>query len=359
MQCKPLGHIQAEDKFIMVASLLADFRRGGWQSARCFSGRLPSSPTAIRPLVFGTIAIVPYGNTARFGLNRKTEKIQEIGAKRIVETGAFLYNSKQKRGLTVSVYQAIVLGLVQGIGEFLPISSSGHLVLMPWLFHWETPGLDYDVALHMGTLLAVVLYFRRDWFRLFRAALGRGRPDDRRLFCFLVVASLPAAAAGFLLQDILEESLRSPLITAFNLIFFGVLLYAADRRRQWRTLDNMTLSDALVIGCAQAVALMPGVSRSGITMTAARCFSFSRRDAARFSFLLSTPVIFGAGLFQLRDLSPAALTLPFWLGLAVAALVGLLAIAFLLRFIQRADFKLFVVYRILLGLVIAVLFFRQ
>ncbi|MDR1603426.1 MAG: undecaprenyl-diphosphate phosphatase [Gracilibacteraceae bacterium] len=259
----------------------------------------------------------------------------------------------------MSVYQAIVLGLVQGIGEFLPISSSGHLVLMPWLFHWETPGLDYDVALHMGTLLAVVLYFRRDWFRLFRAALGRGRPDDRRLFCFLVVASLPAAAAGFLLQDILEESLRSPLITAFNLIFFGVLLYAADRRRQWRTLDNMTLSDALVIGCAQAVALMPGVSRSGITMTAARCFSFSRRDAARFSFLLSTPVIFGAGLFQLRDLSPAALTLPFWLGLAVAALVGLLAIAFLLRFIQRADFKLFVVYRILLGLVIAVLFFRQ
>jgi undecaprenyl-diphosphatase len=259
----------------------------------------------------------------------------------------------------VTVYQAIVLGLVQGIGEFLPVSSSGHLVLMPWLFHWATLGLDYDVALHMGTLLAVLIYFRRDWFRLFRAVLSRGDADERRLFWFLAVACLPAAVAGFFLQDVIENTLRSPLITAFNLIFFGILLYAADRRRQWRKLENMTLSDAIFIGCAQAVALIPGVSRSGITMTAARCFSFSRRDAARFSFLLSTPVILGAGLFQLRGLSFDAMDAPFWVGLAVAALVGLLAIAFLMRFVQRSSFKLFVCYRIVLGLVILALFFRQ
>ncbi|MDR1322268.1 MAG: undecaprenyl-diphosphate phosphatase [Gracilibacteraceae bacterium] len=259
----------------------------------------------------------------------------------------------------MTVYQAIVLGVVQGIGEFLPVSSSGHLVLLPWLFRWDTPGLDYDVALHMGTLFAVVVYFRRDWFRLFRAVLRRGDDDNRRLFWFLAVASLPAAAAGFFLQDLIENALRSPLIVAFNLIFFGILLYAADRRHQWRELDNMTLSDALLIGCAQAAALMPGVSRSGVTMTVARGLSFSRGEAARFSFLLSTPVIFGAGLFQLRDLSLDSLNAPFWAGLAVSAFVGFLAIAFLLRFLQRASFKLFVGYRIALGIVVAVLYFSQ
>jgi undecaprenyl-diphosphatase len=211
----------------------------------------------------------------------------------------------------------------------------------------------------MGTLLAVAVYFRRDWLKLFRAALFRGDSDNRRLFWFIAAASLPAAAAGFLLQDILENTLRSPLIVAFNLIFFGVLLYAADRWRQLRELDNMTLADALLIGCAQAFALMPGVSRSGITMTAARWFSFSRPEAARFSFLLSTPVIFGAGLFQLRGISLSALDAPFWAGLAAAALVGLLAIAFLMRFLQRASFKFFVAYRIILGLAIAVFYFSR
>lgn len=256
----------------------------------------------------------------------------------------------------MSNLQAIIMGIIQGIGEFLPISSSGHLVLAPWLFDWEVPGLTFDVALHMGTLAAVLLYFWKDWVDLLKAAItGRNR-EKRKLFWFIVVGSVPAAVVGLSLKDILETVFRSPLVVGIMLIVFAVLLYLADRRKQIRRLDSMTLGDALLIGSAQALALIPGVSRAGITMTAARWFSFTREEAARFSFLLSTPVIFGAGVFELSKANPSDINFPFILGVAVSAIVGILSISLLLKFLRTFSFKVFVVYRIILGTIIIVLY---
>lgn len=256
----------------------------------------------------------------------------------------------------MSIWQAVMMGVIQGLGEFLPISSSGHLVLAPWLFDWEVPGLTFDIALHMGTLLAVVLYFWKDWFCLFTAALTGRDQDNRRLFWFLVAASLPAAIVGFLFSDIIENVLRSPLIVGVMLIVFGVFLYLSDRTRQIRKLDSLTLRDALLIGMAQAIALIPGVSRSGVTMTAARMFSYTREEAARFSFLLSTPVIFGAGVMEIANINPGDINLPFVMGVLASGIVGLLSISFLMKFLKKASFKIFVGYRILLGIVIILLY---
>jgi len=254
----------------------------------------------------------------------------------------------------VSILQAVLMGIIQGLGEFLPISSSGHLVLAPWLFDWEVPGLTFDIALHMGTLVAVLLYFWKDWVSLFKAALFGGDQDNRKIFWFLVFASLPAAIVGILFEDIIENALRSPLIVGVMLIAFGILLNYADKNRQVKKLDSMTLSDALFIGAAQAIALVPGVSRSGVTITAARLFSYTREEAARFSFLLSTPVIFGAGVLKMTHLNPSEISLPFIMGVLASAIVGLLCISFLLQFIKRSSFKIFVVYRIILGTVIII-----
>lgn len=256
----------------------------------------------------------------------------------------------------MTIWQAVMMGIIQGLGEFLPISSSGHLVLAPWLFDWQVPGLTFDIALHLGTLFAVVLYFWKDWFILFRAALTGKDKENRRIFWFLVLASLPAAVVGILFNDIIENTLRSPLIVAVMLIVFGVFLYYSDRMRQIRRLDSMTLRDALLIGMAQAVALIPGVSRSGITMTAARLFSYTREEAARFSFLLSTPVIFGAGVLKISNLNLSEINLPFVSGVVVSAITGLLCISFLMAFLKKCSFKIFVGYRILLGLSIILLY---
>lgn len=256
----------------------------------------------------------------------------------------------------MSIFQAIMMGVIQGIGEFLPISSSGHLVLAPWLFDWDVPGLTFDVALHMGTLAAVLLYFWKDWMELFKAAItGRNR-EKRKLFWYLVLASIPAAVIGLSLKDILETVFRSPLVVGVMLIVFAILLYVADRRKQIRSLDSMNVGDAILIGSAQALALIPGVSRAGITMTAARWFSFTREEAARFSFLLSTPVILGAGVLELSGINPAEINLPFIIGVVVSAIVGILSISLLLKFLRTFSFKVFVVYRILLGTLIIILY---
>lgn len=256
----------------------------------------------------------------------------------------------------MTIWQAIIMGIIQGLGEFLPISSSGHLVLAPWLFKWEVPGLTFDVALHMGTLLAVLLYFWRDWLNLFKAAFAGKDFNNRRIFWFLVIGSIPAAIAGLLLEDIIENTLRSPLIIGFMLILFGIFLYYSDKNLQARKLDSMTWQDALLIGIAQAIALIPGVSRSGVTMTAARLFSYTREEAARFSFLLSTPVIFGAGVLKMTQINPTEINLPFMTGILASCLVGLFSIAFLLKFLRNYGFKLFVGYRIFLGLLIIFLY---
>ena len=255
----------------------------------------------------------------------------------------------------MTVFQALILGIVQGLGEFLPISSSAHLVLIPWLFHWQDPGLTFDVALHMGTLLAVVLYFWKDWVNLIAAALRPRASDEKRMFWYLVIATIPGGIFGILLESKAETTFRDPRLIAIMMIVMGILLYLADRKRQVRTMDTMTFADAVWIGLSQALAIIPGVSRSGSTMTTARFLDMKREDAARFSFLLSTPIILGAGVMKLRHLSLAAFTLPFGVAVITSFIVGLLSISFLLRYLKSSNFGLFVGYRFLIGIIVIVL----
>ncbi|TEB09767.1 undecaprenyl-diphosphatase UppP [Pelotomaculum propionicicum] len=254
----------------------------------------------------------------------------------------------------MTVFQALVLGVVQGLGEFLPISSSAHLVLAPWAFGWQDPGLSFDVALHMGTLLAVVAFFWRDWLELFSEAIIRRSGTKRAsLFWYLVAATIPGALAGYLLEDQAETTFRNPLLIAVMLIAMGVILYLVDRRAAKRKgLMEMSLADSLLIGLSQAFAIIPGVSRSGVTMTAGRSLGFTRETAARFSFLLSTPIIFGAGVMKLKDISAGDFTLPFIIGIVSSAVVGFLSIGFLLRYLTERSFTMFVWYRFALGLAI-------
>lgn len=246
---------------------------------------------------------------------------------------------------------AVTLGIVQGLGEFLPISSSAHLILTPWFLGWPDPGLTFDVALHLGTLIAVVVYFWRDLLKLALAA-PRPRTPDGRLAWLLLLGAIPGGIAGVLLDDLAEQAFRSPALIAFTLSAMGLALYLADRAGgSERQLRDIGLADALIIGVAQALAIVPGVSRSGITIAVARWRGVERAAAARFSFLLGTPLIAGAALFKLRHLlaTPEVFSGPFLAGIAVAALVGGLSIAFVLRYLQRAGLGVFVIYRLLLA----------
>jgi len=260
----------------------------------------------------------------------------------------------------LEILHAVVLGLVQGLGEFLPISSSAHLVLVPWLFGWRDPGLAFDVALHVGTLFAVVAYFWRDWLVLLHHGLTARGTREAVLFWYLVAATVPGALAGWLLEDYAETVFRAPMLVGTMLIVLGVVLYSADHLgRRLRQLGDITLGQALLIGVAQAFAIIPGVSRSGATITAARLLGIEREAATRFSFLLSTPIIFGAGVMQLKDITLADLNLPFVVGVAVSAATGFLAIGFLLRYVTTRNFNIFVWYRLALGLsVLAVVVYR-
>jgi undecaprenyl-diphosphatase len=252
----------------------------------------------------------------------------------------------------VTVFHALVLGIVQGLGEFLPISSSAHLVLIPWLFGWEDPGLTFDVALHMGTLLAVVLYFWKDWLKLIKGALQRKASDEKRIFWYLVIATIPGGLFGLALEKKAETTFRYPLLIGIMMIVMGILLYLADRKRQIRKIDTMTMADAIWIGLSQALAIIPGVSRSGSTMTTARFLDIKREDAARFSFLMSTPIILGAGVLKLRHLTMASINLPFSVGVISSFIVGILSISFLLQYLKTSNFGLFVGYRFLIGVVV-------
>jgi undecaprenyl-diphosphatase len=262
----------------------------------------------------------------------------------------------------MTVFQAFILGVVQGLSEFLPISSSAHLALTPWALGWQDPGLAFDVALHVGTLVAVAWYFRRDWAALFVAGwrIVRHRsvsaPDEWRVV-FLVLATIPAAIAGFTVQDLAETSFRSPRLIAVNLMIMGVLLWLGDRfARRDRALPGMRVRDAVLVGIAQALALVPGVSRSGATITGARLLGFDRQSAAVFSFLMSFPVTFAAAVLK----APEAVQggepfLPILVGVAAAAVSSWLAIAVLLRFVVKHSFGVFALYRIILGVVVLAL----
>lgn len=259
----------------------------------------------------------------------------------------------------MTVFQAIVLGVVQGITEFLPISSSAHLYLVPWLLGWPDQGLTMTVALHMGTLFAVVLVFWRDLLNLAAAGLRDGlRTPEGRLGWGVVAGTIPAAVAGLLLEDLVSTTFRSPLVMAFNLAVIGAALWAVDRASVRRKAAAQTgFWDAVYMGVAQAVAIIPGVSRSGITMTAGLIRGLERPAAARISFLLSFPIILGSGVVQLRHMTATAMSVPFWAGVIASALVGFLVIRFLLDYLGRGTFAVFALYRVALAVVVLLSFF--
>lgn len=248
--------------------------------------------------------------------------------------------------------QATLLGAVQGLGEFLPISSSGHLIVVPWLLGWGDHGLAFDVALHLGTLLAVVAAFASDWRRLLGSGLrclARGRPfeeRDARLLWRIALASMPGALAGLLLDRWAETQLRAPLLVAFNMALLGLVLLLADRRSGSESGVEVGTAHAALIGLAQAAAIVPGVSRSGATISAALFLGHPREEAARFSFLLATPITFGAALVKVPALLSAGGGGPALLwGMATAALSGFVAIRLLLLFVRVRDYRPFVYYR--------------
>lgn len=271
----------------------------------------------------------------------------------------------------MDIFQSIFLGVLQGLGEFLPISSTAHLILAPYFFSWPDPGLSFDVALHIGTLVAVAAFFWKDWISIFSLAFKNESKVHKVLkvykedypknsLLFLVVASIPGAIFGFLLDDYAESAFRHPLIIAFTLSVVGLILYSVDKySAHKKDIKNMSLKDSIIIGLSQAVAIIPGVSRSGATMTAALALGFSREQAARFSFLLSTPIIFGAALVKVPELFKVGITMPIVLGILAAAISGYLAIKYMLRFIQKVGYAPFFWYRLVLAFVIIAAYFAK
>lgn len=281
------------------------------------------------------------------------------------------------------IYQAVVLAIIQGLAEFIPVSSSGHLIIVRRLLGWNelSPSheLTFDVALHFGTLLSVLFYFRRTWFQIVRAAFGgkivrfseagdsdvslspEERHEERLLLWFMAIATIPGAIAGKLLESSAEDYFREHIfLIAGALIVVGLLMWLGEKvSHNDKPLTRISLIDTLIVGCAQAAALMPGVSRSGATITAGLFRNMTREAAVRFSFLLSTPIIAGAALLKAHELHkeglPAGMHTPFIVGILVSTIVGYGAIAWLIRFLQSHSLKIFVVYRVVFGIIVIAL----
>jgi len=269
------------------------------------------------------------------------------------------------------LFEAILLGIVQGFTEFLPVSSSAHLILIPWMFGWQgtlVDSLNFDVALHAGTLVAILAYFWLDWLDLFRkffTGLGDGtwKTGEGKFVWFIVLATIPAGILGLKFEHIVEQYFRNPKLIVISLVVISVLMWAVDRfSAKTANMERMTLGHALFIGCAQALALMPGVSRSGITISAGMALKLKREAAAKFSFMLSAPIIAGAGLKSLWDLfhqfkagtlASSELML-FPIGVLFAAVTGFFCIQYLLRYLQKNSTRVFVYYRWGLAILIVV-----
>lgn len=263
------------------------------------------------------------------------------------------------------MFHAFVLGLVQGLGEFLPISSSAHLIITPWLFGWEDPGLGFDLALHWGTLFAVILYFRSDVWNIAKGFFHSLMPSTRdlknniyqKLSWLIIIASIPGAIIGKLLEEQAESVLRSPLLIVFTMSGMGVVLFLADKLgAKLKNLDKITPLHALLVGVSQALAIIPGVSRSGSTITTGLALGFKRADAARFSFLMSIPIIFGAGLLKIKDFGTGVSTPELMVGFVTAAISGFLAIKYMLKYLANRDYKIFVWYRLAFAAVILIVY---
>lgn len=263
----------------------------------------------------------------------------------------------------MQVYQAIILGIIQGLTEFLPISSSAHLNLFPFLLKWQQIPETFDVALHIGTLLAIIIFFFNDWVKIivggYKQVVKKERTVDGKIFWYLVLATIPAGILSLILsklsEKIFEKSLNTEMIViAITLIVMGIILYVVDKKAKSKTkLNNMTLKQALIIGMSQSLAAaFPGVSRSGITITVARALGLDRESSAKFSFLLAAPITAAAIVVNIGSF--AFTSISFWIGILASFIVGMIVIKFLLEFLKKGSFKAFAIYRILIGIFVII-----
>lgn len=261
----------------------------------------------------------------------------------------------------MTIFRAIILGIIQGIAEFLPISSSAHLIIFPYLFGWEESGLAFDVALHFGTMMAVLLIFFKDWWNLFVGAIKdvkeKKKTTNGKMFWYLIIATIPAALAGVLLDNVIEDVIRNKVwIIALALAIMGLLIYVGDKwaskhYKKETEFEDITLKQALIVGISQAFAVIPGFSRSGTTILAGRLQGISKEAITKFTFLLSVPVICGATILKVGDL---ALTKEVIVGIITSFATGIIAIKFLLRYIKKHDFSIFAFYRVILAIIVLV-----
>lgn len=265
----------------------------------------------------------------------------------------------------MTILHAIILGVVQGLTEFLPISSSGHLNVFPWIFKWEMLSEGMDVALHIGTLLALVIFFFKDWIKLLKAgykkAVKKEESNDGKIFWYLVAATIPAGILSLILDKISDAIIGDDLnfqmvIIALALIVMGILLYIADKKSKSTTnYENISLKQSILIGASQAIAAaFPGVSRSGITMTTARFLKVDRESAAKFSFMLAMPITLAAVVF---DLTSFTFDVALILGILASFITGIIVIKFLMDYLKKGSFKIFAIYRIIFGVIILALYF--
>lgn len=249
----------------------------------------------------------------------------------------------------MTVIQAIILGIVQGLTELLPISSSAHLFIIPWILKWNIPD-SFDIALHFGTLLAIGIFFFKDWIELikggYKLVVKKEKSTEGRMFWYIVIATIPGGAIGFLLDHFAEYLLTKPLIIGIALIIMGIILYIADKNCKSNVkYDQMSFKQTFLIGLSQALAFIPGVSRSGVTMTTGRLMGVSREATAKYSFMLSAPIVLGATLYKLKDFA-SSFNLAFILGVITSFLVGIIVIKFLLEYLKKGSFKGFAIYRV-------------
>lgn len=260
----------------------------------------------------------------------------------------------------MSIIKSIILGIVQGIGEFLPISSSAHLILVPYLFGWDESSMAFDVALHFGTLLAVLVIFFKDWWDLFIGAIHdfqtKKTTTNGKMFWYLIVATVPGALAGLLLEGVIEDVFRNQVwLIALFLAIMGILIYLGDKwatkhyQKKEVSFDKITMKQAFLVGCSQAFAVFPGFSRSGTTILAGRLMGISKEAITKFTFLLSVPIICGATILKVGDLTLAKEVI---IGIVTSFVVGIFSIKFLLNYIKKHDFSVFAFYRVLMAIIV-------
>ena len=269
----------------------------------------------------------------------------------------------------MTILQAIILGTVQGLTELLPISSSAHLFLIPWFFNWNIPE-SFDVALHFGTLLAIGIFFFKDWIGLikggYKKIVHKENSVEGRIFWYIVIATIPGGVIGFILDKYAESILTQPLIIAIALIIMGTILYLIDKNAKKETeYENLSFKQTFMIGISQALAFIPGVSRSGITMTTGRALGIKRDAVAKYSFMLSAPIVLAATIFKLKDFIEyfliADLTgiIAFVLGVLFSFVVGIFVIKFLLDYLKKGSFKIFAIYRVIIGILVIGIYFLK